>query len=142
MVPTSAVLRPGRLKYGFDEEGGRAFSVRACDSSIRNSLGGTFVEIRAQAGKRAASVQDLRPGDAGTRNFGRGVGDDGNRSGGDGLINEAIAVAGLALHGDKNRPRTHPPGIVFHSGNARVSALREDLGALQELLEGHWSDYK
>ncbi|MGA7648447.1 MAG: hypothetical protein WBW01_18210, partial [Terriglobales bacterium] len=34
------------------------------------------------------------------------------------------------------------PRIVFHSGNVRVSALREDLGALQELLESHWSDYK
>ncbi len=135
-------LPPGRLKYGFDKEGGRAFSVRASDSGIRHSFGGTFVEIRAQAGERAASVHDLRPGNCGTRSFGRGVGDDGNRSGGDGLINEAIAVAGLALHRDKNRSRAHSPGIVLHPGNARVSALRENLGALQELLECHWSDYK
>src|SRR6202158_3702168 len=60
----------------------------------------------------------------------------------DGLIDEPIAVTGLTLHGNKNSSRTHPPGIVFHTGNGRVPALREDLGALEELLECHWSDYK
>jgi hypothetical protein len=87
-------------------------------------------------------MHDLRPGNRGARRFGRRVGDYGNRSGGNGLIDESIAVAGLAFHGDKNRSRAHPPGIVFHPGNGRVPALGEDLGTLQELLEGHWSDYK
>jgi hypothetical protein len=58
------------------------------------------------------------------------------------LINEAIAVAGLALHGDENGSRAHPPGIVLHSSNGRVSVLGENLGTLQELLECHWNDYK
>jgi hypothetical protein len=57
------------------------------------------------------------------------------------LIDEPIAVAGLALHGDKNSSRAHPPGIVFHPSNGRVSALGQNLGALQELLECHCSDY-
>jgi len=30
-------------------------------------------------------------------------------------------------------------GIVFHTGNGRISALGENLGTLQELLECHWS---
>jgi hypothetical protein len=81
----------------------------------------------------------LRPSHSGTRRFDRRVGDNGNRSGSDSLINEPIAVARLALHGDKNSSWTHPPGIVFHTGNGRISALGENLGTLQELLECHWS---
>jgi len=125
------------LQYGFDQERGRAFSVCACNSSIRNSFGRTFVEIRAQAGERAASVHHLRPSDRWTRRFSRGVGDDTNRSGSDGLIDETIAIAGLTFHGDKHNSGARPPGIVFHPGNGRVPALGEDLGALQELLESH-----
>ena len=49
----------------------------------------------------------------------------------------------LALHGDENSV----PGRTRRESystpvNGRVSALGKDLGALQELLEGHWSDYK
>src|ERR1019366_3003948 len=125
------VLAPGRLQYGFDQKGGRAFSVRAGNSSISNALGRTLVEIRAQAGKRTAPMHDLRPANRRARRFGRGR-----------LIDEPFAVAGLTLHGKKNSPRAPPPRIVFHPSNGRVSALRENLGALQELLECHWVDYK
>src|SRR5260370_5681442 len=86
-------------------------------------------------------MEDLRPGTRGARRLGRRVGDEGNRSGRDGLIDKPIAVAGLALHSDKNRSGAHSPGIVFHSGNGRVPALEENLGALQELVKCHWSDY-
>jgi hypothetical protein len=82
-------------------------------------------------------MHNLRPGNRRTRRFTRGVGNDGNGSGSDRLIDEPIAVAGLALHGDKNSSRTHPPGIVFHTGNARVSTQRKNLGALQKLFERH-----
>src|ERR1035438_8128349 len=100
--PDQRGLAPGRLQYGFDQKGGRAFSVRAGNSSISNALGRTLVEIRAQAGKRTAPMHDLRPANRRARRFGRGVGDDGNRSGSDGLSDEPIAPAGLTLHGDKN----------------------------------------
>src|SRR6266852_3094428 len=41
--PDQRSLASGRLEYGFNKEGGRALSVRACNSSIRNSFGRTFV---------------------------------------------------------------------------------------------------
>jgi hypothetical protein len=88
------------------------------------------------------SVHDLRPGNRGARRFGGRVADDGNRSGGDGLIDESIPVAALTLHGDKNNSGANPSGIVFHAGNGRVSATGKNLGALQKLLKSHWSDYK
>src|SRR3982074_1901649 len=110
-------LASRRLQYGFDQEGGRALSIGAGDSSIRNSLARSFVEIRAKAGKRSASVYDLRPGHRGTRRFGRGIGDDGNRSSSDGLIDESIAIARLTLHGDEHSSWAHSPGIVFHPSN-------------------------
>ena len=86
-------------------------------------------------------MSDLGPCDRGARCFLRGVGYDGDGSRSDGLVDEAIAVAGLAFHGDKDRARTHAPGIVFHACNRRVSALGEDFGAIQQLLEVHCSDY-
>src|ERR1035441_7604983 len=110
--PDQRGLAPGRLQYGFDQKGGRAFPVRASNSSSSNSLGRTFVKIRAQAGERAAPMHDLRPTNPRARRFGRGVGDDGNRSGSDGLIDEPIAVAGLTLHSDKNSSRARPSRIV------------------------------
>jgi hypothetical protein len=140
--PNQRRLASGRLQYRFDQKGGCALSICAGNSSVRNALGRTFVEIRAQPSKRAASTHDLCPANRRARRFARSVGDDGNRSGSDGLIDEAIAVVGLALHGDKHSSGAHSPGIVFHTRNGRVSALGENLGALQELLERHWSDYK
>jgi hypothetical protein len=130
------------LQYGFDQEGGRAFSIGTRNSNIRNSLARSFVEIGAQAGERTAPVHNLRPRNRGTRHFGCGIGDDCNRSGSDGLVNEPIAVTRLTLHGNENSSGAHPPGIVFHASNGRVSALGEDLGTLQKLLECHCSDYK
>src|SRR5208337_2027456 len=140
--PDQSGLSSSRLKDGFDEKCSRAFSVGARNSGIRNSLRRTFVEICAQAGKRAASMHNLRPGNRGPRHFGSRVGNNSNCPRGNRLIDEAIPVASLPLHRDKNRSWPHPPRIVLHPANARVSALREELGALQELLEGHWSDYK
>jgi hypothetical protein len=87
-------------------------------------------------------VHDLRPGYRRARCLGCGVGNDRNRSGSDRLINEAIAVAGLTLHRDKNSSRAHPPGVIFETGNARISAAGQDLSAFEKLFERHWSDYK
>ena len=71
----------------------------------------------------------------------RRVSDDAESARGEGLLDEAIAVGRSAFHGDKDRARTHAPGIVFHACNRRVSALGEDFGAIQQLLEVHCSDY-
>src|ERR1700722_1700571 len=137
--PDQRGLAPSRPKNRFNQEGGCTLSVGPCNPGIRNALGRTFVEICAQAGEGATSMHDLPPRDSGARHFGRGISDNRNRSRSDRLINEAIAVASLALHRDKSSPWTHPSGIVFYSSNARVPALGEDLGALQKLLECHWS---
>src|SRR5580765_389879 len=53
-----------------------------------------------------------------------------------------IAVAGLPLHRDKDRAGADAAGIVLHSGDRRIAALREHFRALEQLLEGHRSDYK
>src|ERR1700758_2306957 len=113
----------GSLQYGFDEERSRALPVRAGDSTISNSFGGTFVEIRTEASEGAPSMQDLRPSHCGTRHLGCGVTDYGNRSGRDSLINKAITVASLALHRDKDAPGPHSAGIIFHTSNAWVPIL-------------------
>ena len=114
------------------------------DPEVTKLVGSDFIAVKidTEAGKRSAPVYDLRPGHRGTRRFGRRIGDDGNRSSSDGLIDESIAIARLTLHGDKNSSGAHPSRIVFHTSNGRVSALGEDLGTLQELLECHWSNYK
>src|ERR1700719_2281352 len=92
----------GGLQYGFDEERSRALSVGSGDSRVRNSLGRTLIEIRAEAGEGAASMHDLRPGNRGARRFGRRIGDYGSRSGSDSLIDKPIAVASLTLDRDKD----------------------------------------
>lgn len=128
----------------FDDERGRAFSVCAGDTGIGDVLGGTIVEAGAQAGESTTAMRDLRPGNCGTRSFGGGVGDDGYGAGGDGLIDETIAVAFFSLHGDENRSGLHAARIVLYSADGRitgrVSALGEDFDAIEKLLELHGSD--
>jgi hypothetical protein len=46
----------------------------------------------------------------------RGVGDNAQRAGGDGLFYVAIAVGRAALHGDKNRAGLHFARVVLDAG--------------------------
>ena len=55
----------GGVEDGFDDKGGGAFSVGACDAGIGDALGGTLVEICAEAGEGAAAVRHLRQATAG-----------------------------------------------------------------------------
>src|SRR3984957_9107757 len=108
--PDERGFAPCRRKNGLNQEGGCTLSVGARNSGIRNALGRTFIEICAQAGEGATSMLDLRPRDSGARHFVRRIGDNRDGSSSDRLIYEAIAVAGLALHRDKNTSGTHLSG--------------------------------
>ena len=80
-----------------------------------------------------------RPGHCLARLLRRRVGDDRDRSGLNGLIDEAVAVGRFPAHRNENAPRLDLPRIVFHTTDVRVPAVAENLGAIQQMLEGHCS---
>src|SRR5579872_4190237 len=85
---------------------------------------------------------NLRPGDAFTRQLGGRICDDRDRAILDRLIDKAIAVGSLSLHGDEKTSGLHPTRVVFHTGDVGVSAVREKLHAIQKILESHWGNYR
>src|SRR3981189_876428 len=133
-------LAPRGVQDRLDQKRSGAFSIGAGDSGVGDALGRAFIEIGTQSRQGAASVDNLGPGNSGTRSLGGGIRNDCCRSGGDGLVDEAIAVTGLALHRDKNVAWPQSAGIILHTGDRRIAALREHFRALEQLLEGHWSD--
>jgi len=61
-----------------------------------------------------------------------------NRSRSDGLIYKLIAVVALPAQGNKDVSRLDFPGIVFETADGRIPALRQDLRAIEKLLEIHF----
>ena len=69
--PDQRALAAGGGQDRFEQECGRAFSVRAGDAGDGQPLGGLLVKVGAQSRQRAASVRNLRPGHVRARLFGR-----------------------------------------------------------------------
>jgi len=65
------------------------------------------------------------------------VGDNGHRAGLNRLVDEAVSVGGLPVHGHEHAPWLHPARVIFHTTDAWIPGLGEDLRALQQMLEGH-----
>jgi hypothetical protein len=82
-------------------------------------------------------MRNLRPSYAGARLFGGRVGDDGYRSGGDGLVDEFIAIAGFTPHGNKQVSRLHAPGVVLKVAHRGIPVPAEHLRPLQKLFKRH-----
>ena len=101
MVPISALLRPGSCKDRLDQKCGGALAVCAGDPDDRDPLGRMLEEILADARQSPASVRNQGPRNSFAWLFGRRIGDDSNGSGLNGLIDEAVPVGGLAMHGHK-----------------------------------------
>src|SRR5712671_56817 len=135
-------LAPGSVQDRLDQKRSGAFSIGPSDSGVGDALGRTLVEVGTDSRQGATSVDNLGPGNSGARSLGSGIRNDCNRSDSDGLVDEAIAINRLALHRDKNLARPHAAGVILHTGDRRIAALREHFRALEKLLEGHWSDYK
>ena len=127
-------------KNGFEQKRSRALAVGAGDSGDGEPLGWLLVEVRAQPGQRAASVRHLRPGHARAGLFGRGVGNDGDRSGCDRLVDEFVAVARFAAHGDEDIARLDPARVIFQPADTGVAALRKYFRAIQDFEESHCLD--
>ena len=78
-------------------------------------------------GKRAPAVLDMENGLIGVIDREMieslfGVSDDAESSGGDGFLDEAIAVGRAAFHGHKNGAGAHAARVVFDAGNGHGGA--------------------
>ena len=83
-------------------------------------------------------MRHLRPGDVA---LGRDLGivaDHRDRAGGERSVDVAIAVGGLAFHGDEAPAGLHATGVVVEPGDLGIAALEEELRAVEELLELHY----
>lgn len=77
------------------------------------------------------------PSDALARGLGRRVRDHRDRSALDRLIDEAIAVSSVPMHGHKNAAGFDSSRVVFHTADRRIPTLTENFRAIQERLKGH-----
>src|SRR5262249_42331072 len=130
-------LAMSSIEHRFDQETGCALAVSTGDSGNRQALRRTLVEVSAHTRERAPAMRNLGPGDSRTPLLRIRIGDDRNRSRGDSLIDVLIAVARLAAHGDKDISRPHAARIVLDAGDRRITGFGKNLGALEELAEGH-----
>ena len=132
----SALSSRGR-ENRFDQKRSRTLPVGSGDASDCDSFRRTLVEILADARQRAPAVRYQRPRDSFARLFDRRIGDhrDGSRL--DRLIDEAVAIGSFTVHGHEYAARLDPPRVIFHTGDVRVPALAEELGAIQQMLKSH-----
>ena len=121
----------------FEQECSRAFSVRAGDAGDGQSLGGLLVKIGTQSRQSAASVGHLRPGHVRARLLGRRIGNDGNRTRSDRLVDELVPITRFALHGDEGIARLDAARVVLQSADSGVAALGEHFRTVQEFEESH-----
>ena len=117
-------LARGGVEQRFGEECGCGFAVGAGDAGGGELALGMAEECGGGLGERAAAVFDFEDGQAGLVDEQmieglRGVGDDAERAGGNGLVDVAIAVGRAAFHGDENRAGTHAARVVFDAGDGR-----------------------
>src|SRR5205814_353611 len=63
--------------------------------------------------------------------------DDGNRARGNCPVNEAVPVAHLTSHGDKNVSMFDVARIVLQTAYLRIARCAENFGTVEELLQGH-----
>ena len=82
-------------------------------------------------------MRDRRPCHGFAGPLGGGIGDHRDRSSLDCLIDETVAVRRLPVNGHENGSWLDLPRIVFHTMDAGVPVLGENLGAIQQMLEGH-----
>jgi hypothetical protein len=75
-------------------------------------------------------VRDPGPGNPGARRFGRRVADNGNGSGGNRFVDEAISVGAFPAHGDESEAGFHAPRVVVETTDLRVSLPGKNLGAI------------
>ncbi len=135
--PDQRALAPCGGQDRLDQKRRRALAVRPGNSRDRNALGGTLVEIRAQARQSPPPMRHHGPGHAFARLLARRIRDHRDRTGLNRLVDEAIPVGRLAAHGHEHASRLDPARVVFHATDAGVPALGENLRAIQQMLEGH-----
>ena len=128
-------------KNGFDQESRRALAICTCDSGDGEPLRWPFVEVRAQAAESATTVGDACPGNSRARLLNGGIGDNRGCAGSNRPVDEAIAIAGLASHAEKDVTGLHLAGVVGQAGDVGVPAQGEDLRSLQHLLKSHYDDF-
>ena len=108
----------GGVEERLDEEGRCRLAIGSGDAGGRQLALGMAEEGCGGLGQGAAAVFDLEDGQAGLEDeqvveLMRGVGDDAESAGGDGLFHVAIAISGAALHGDEDGAGLDATGVVF-----------------------------
>ena len=135
--PDQRALAARGGKNGFEQECGRTFPVRAGDAGDGQPLGRLLVEVGAEPRQRPASVRHLGPGYIRTGPFGRGVGNDRDRSCRDRLVDEFVPITRFAPHGDKGIARLDPARVILQAADTGVAALRKHFRTVQEFEESH-----
>ena len=124
MVPTRTVLRAAAFSSASMRKAVVVLPLVPV-MPVAASLRSGWPKKAAEAcGERAAAVLDLEHRQAGLKDEQmveglRGVGNDAERAGGDGLVDIAIAVGRAALHGDKDRAGPHAARVVLDAGDGR-----------------------
>jgi hypothetical protein len=114
-----------------EDERRRGLAVRASDASDRQLLRGMAVEVGAEPGQCQTTMRHSRPRNSFERQS--GVAHHGHSSIGNCLIDVAVAVGGLATHGDETPPWLHPAAIVVQPGDGRVAALLQVFRTIKQL---------
>jgi hypothetical protein len=111
MVPTRTVLRAG-VEERFGEEGRGGFAVGSGDAGRGELALGMTEECGGRLGEGAAAMFDIENRQAGLIDGEmveglRGIGDDAERTGGERLVDVAVAVGRSAFHGDEDGAGAH-----------------------------------
>ncbi len=114
----------GGVEERFDEKRRGGFAVGASDAGGFEGAFRMMEECGGGFGEGATAVIDFEDGDFGLVDEemiegGRRIGDDADGSGGESLVDVAIAVGGSALHGDEDCAGADAARIVFNAGDGR-----------------------
>src|SRR4029078_7945685 len=115
----------GGVEDGFHQVRGGRLAVGTGDADKLQSIFRMLVEIRTDAGERAASMRDYGPGDACARRFAGGVGDDCDRAGAERGVDVAIAVCVLTAHGEEQPSGLDAARVVVQSLEVRAARLAQ-----------------
>ena len=122
---------------GFDQERSGAFSIRTSDAGDSEALGGLLVKVGTKPRQRPASVRHLRPGNLRAGLLGRRIGNDGNCTRRDSLVDEFVSITRFTLHGDKGIAGLDLARVIFQPADPGVAALGKHFRAVQEFEESH-----